>query len=101
MKNDKHNDAAVSHTRHADRTRVINRRGAPATRRRSPDWRALLVTLAAAVSLAATPGLHGFTSTAMAESMIHVGATPVKPCMPGVAASETAAASVTSSARQS
>ena len=72
MKNDKHHDAAVSHTRHKDR----NSDGARAVRNRlRPDWRALLVTLAAAVTLAAMPGVPGITGTAVAQSMIHVGAT--------------------------
>ena len=72
MKNDKHHDAAVSHTRHMDR----NSDGARAVRNRTrPDWRALLVTLAAAVTLAVMPGMPGITGTATAQSMIHVGAT--------------------------
>ena len=72
MKNDKHHDAGVSHTRHTDR----NSDGARAVRNRTrPDWRALLVTLAAAVTLAAMPGVPGITGTAVAQSMIHVGAT--------------------------
>src|SRR5258708_2402927 len=66
VKNDKYHHATVSHTRHADRTLRSWAR---------PDWRALLVSLAAAVSLAATPGMPGLTGTAMAQSMIHVGAT--------------------------
>ncbi len=76
MKNDKHNDAAVSHTRRTDRTQIIDRHGARAVRTGSrPDWRTLLVSLAAVVSLSAVHGTPSFVGAAMAESMIHVGAT--------------------------
>jgi pilus assembly protein CpaC len=67
VKNDNHHDAAVLHTRRTDRTHAwIGSR---------PDWRALLVSLAAAISLTAIHSGPGFVGTAMAESIIHVGAT--------------------------
>ena len=55
--NDERCDAAVQRTRLMDRM-----------------LRALLVSLAAAFMLTASPGLPGFTGTAMAQRMIQIGA---------------------------
>ena len=67
-KNDKHY-AAVPRRRPMDRN--------PRRRRRACrlDWRALIVSLAAALLLTASPGMPGLTGTAMAERMIQVGGT--------------------------
>jgi pilus assembly protein CpaC len=75
VKNDKHLDAAVSHTRHADRNQDIAARGARAARSASRPVGRALVSLTAALALAASPVVPGFAGTARAESMIHVGAT--------------------------
>ena len=64
MKNDKHHDAAGNRTRHTDRT----------LRRRSSTLRSLLISVTAALAVAALPGLPGFTSAALAQRMIMVGA---------------------------
>ncbi len=65
MKNDKHQDAAVRRTRHADRT---------LRRRRTSTLRSLLISVTAALAVAALPGLPGFTGAALAQRMIMVGA---------------------------
>ena len=66
-KNEKLDVAAVPRTRRMDR---IPRRFGRAGRRL--DWRSLLVSLAAALMLAAAPG---FAGSAMAQRMIQVGST--------------------------
>src|SRR4029077_18186273 len=66
-KNEKRSDAAVPCTRLMDRMPRRARRG------RQPDWRALVVSLAAALLLTAAPGLPGVTAAAMAQRMIQVG----------------------------
>jgi pilus assembly protein CpaC len=66
-KNDEHHDAAVPRTRLTDR---MPRRRARAGRL---GWHALIVPLAAALLLAAAPGLPGFAGAALADRMIQVG----------------------------
>jgi pilus assembly protein CpaC len=66
-KNEERSDAAVPCTRLMDRMPRRARRG------RRPDWRSLVVSLAAALLLTAAPGLPGVTGAAMAQRMIQVG----------------------------
>jgi pilus assembly protein CpaC len=64
-KNDKRT-AAASRRRPMDRS---------PRRRARLDWRTLVVSIAGALLLAATPGLPGLTASAMAEKMIQIGGT--------------------------
>jgi pilus assembly protein CpaC len=70
VKNDKYQNAAVRSTRHTDRT---SGRAASRSSRRRLDWRSLLVSLAAAVTLSMAPGLLGFAGAADAQRMVQVG----------------------------
>jgi pilus assembly protein CpaC len=66
VKNHKHHNAAGPCTGQKDRTSAV-RIG------RRPDWRALLVSLVAALALSTVPGLPGFARDAMAQRIIQIG----------------------------
>jgi pilus assembly protein CpaC len=65
VKNDKHHDAGGKPTRSTDRSSRV---------RRAPTLRALVISVTAALTVAALPGLPGFAGVATAQRMITVGA---------------------------